>query len=214
MNKCIYVGCKTKSCNNNDDGKKHQEDYFFELGKNKGLKRCLNYKKGCNNLLKIENKNCWHINEECNNCSEEKARNKCKFELCRSKKSNENDYCGKHQMIYYEELLITEEKKICCNFKKGCRNTIVIYNPSKKCQECTMEDINKKKNKIRRKRPVNITDIDKIKEFCEEKNIDNIKNEDIVFCNKCFNGFPKNYFMFKNEEQINCMICRSRYVKR
>mgnify|MGYP003385840185 CR=1 FL=1 len=213
MNKCINVGCKVKSCADNDYCKKHQDDYYFKLARDKKLKRCKNYRKGCKHLLKIENIHCWNLNEECDNCIKERAKNKCVFELCESKKSLENDYCKKHQIIYYEKMLETEGKKICGNFKKGCMNTIIHYNPAKKCQDCLKKDYENKKNKIRRKRPSNITDVDEIKQFCKNQNIDNYKNEEIVFCNKCFNGFPKYYYMIKGIEQINCSICRSRFVK-
>jgi hypothetical protein len=140
--------------------------------------------------------------------------NRCQNNDCNARKIHKEGYCKKHYFIYYVETLNNENKKPCGNYKKGCENSIINYGLFKKCTECFKIDIIKKENKIRRKRPEPITDKEKIKDFCTEQNIDNIQNEIVIFCNKCFNGFPKQYYIVKGEEKIICMICRNRNIRK
>ncbi len=138
---------------------------------------------------------------------------KCIHNNCTKKNIIENEYCKSHQIIYCNKLLEIDNKKSCMNYNKGCRNAIYNYGHIKKCQDCLKFDINKKNNTIRRKRPVSIKDTDKIIEFCEKNNIININNSEIVFCNKCLNGFPKIFFMDRQEEKINCKECRNKMYR-
>ncbi len=143
-----------------------------------------------------------------------KLNGKCSHNNCKSK-IFENNYCKKHQIVFYENNLHNENLRMCCNFNKGCRNSVLNYVPSKKCQSCVEKKITDKKNKIRKKRPDNITDLTEIINFCDEHNINNEQNDVIMFCNKCLNGYPKKFFIFKDEEFILCKICRmSNYKKR
>ena len=139
---------------------------------------------------------------------------KCKYDNCKSRRNIEEGFCKKHLLIHYTKLYEKNDNKICANFKNGCKNAIPLYNPNKKCQKCISIDIENKQNKIRKKRPNKITDKSEIIKFCEQHNFDNINNDEIIFCNKCFNGFPKPFYMVNDEEKIYCMICRDRFIRK
>ena len=45
----------------------------------------------------------------------------CKSDGCTFKKSDENDYCGKHQLCLFVDECLAEGMKPCAKYLKGCR---------------------------------------------------------------------------------------------
>jgi hypothetical protein len=65
---------------------------------------------------------------------------KCKNILCNFKKSEENDYCGKHQVDYFKEETEKEGLKVCANVIRGCRNKLNEEYKYSKCEKCLEND--------------------------------------------------------------------------
>lgn len=62
---------------------------------------------------------------------------KCIKEGCTFKKSDENNYCGKHQCEYYVEETLKSGMVPCSNYKyKNCRNPLPKDYKFKRCDEC------------------------------------------------------------------------------
>ncbi len=62
---------------------------------------------------------------------------KCSKEGCKFKKSDENNYCGKHQLEYYLEETEKQGMNPCSNYKfKNCRNPLPKDYKFKRCDEC------------------------------------------------------------------------------
>jgi len=132
-----------------------------------------------NNLTLCKGCNKWHYLEDiqtCNNCINRGKNNRlkyktekilCKKENCTYGKSDLNDYCLKHQIDYFKEETEKLNKKVCYNYKRGCRNQLnKTYNFSK-CQNCLKKD---RENDHKKRNGVNI----------EEKDDKNKVNEKII----------------------------------
>ena len=132
-----------------------------------------------NNLTLCKGCNKWYYLEDiqtCNNCINRGKNNRikyktekilCKKENCTYGKSDLNDYCLKHQIDYFKEETEKLNKKVCYNYKRGCRNQLnKTYNFSK-CQNCLKKD---RENDHKKRNGVNI----------EEKDDKNEVNEKII----------------------------------
>ena len=66
-----------------------------------------------------------------------KSNNKilCKKEGCKFEKSNDNEYCGKHQTIFFKENTENLGKKVCYNYLRGCREQLNKTYVFSKCQK-------------------------------------------------------------------------------
>lgn len=112
----------------------HMHDYTEDMLQN------LSFCKGCNKW--------WHL-EEGKTCSLCKSRDKsvyktpivkCKHESCKFQKSQENDYCGKHQLCVFIEETKSAGKKTCYNVNRGCRSPLDSEYSYSKCQDCLAKD--------------------------------------------------------------------------
>lgn len=140
MEKCLGKDRNKDSCRNNqlDETnfcKFHQymNDYTNEMLNN--LTLC----SGCKKMYYItEGRQC----EKCNKRGEEnRIKNKnevivCIKEGCTFKKSEENEYCGKHQQEYFKKRTELEGKKVCTNYIRGCRIKLEKNDIYSRCLEC------------------------------------------------------------------------------
>lgn len=100
----------------------------------------LKFCKGCNKWKDLPlGKN------QCLSCGERGAENRakakievvlCKSDGCTFKKSDENDYCGKHQLCLFVDECLAEGMKPCAKYLKGCRAKLGLDYVFKSCQEC------------------------------------------------------------------------------
>ena len=94
---------------------------------------------GCNKMKYLVGK------KTCDTCKNRSVINRekmkqevilCKKDGCKFKKSNENEYCGKHQADYFKESTEKLNKKVCYNYIRGCREVLDLGYKFSKCQTC------------------------------------------------------------------------------
>jgi len=112
---------------------------------------------------------------------------KCVKEGCSFKKSEENDYCGKHQLCVF--INETEELglKNCKNAVRGCRAQLGHNYSYSACEDC----LEKEREKDHKRRGV------PIKETISEKQ-----------CSVCSKMFTKEMFQGLHGETQSCTNCR------
>jgi len=100
----------------------------------------LKFCKGCNKWKDLPSGKI-----QCLSCGEKGAENRakakndvvlCKSDGCTFKKSDENDYCGKHQLCLFVDECLAEGMKPCTKYLKGCRAKLGSDYVFKSCQEC------------------------------------------------------------------------------
>lgn len=141
-NKClgksnIGFDCFYKCVNKTQFCKNHQYmcDYSQDMLNNMQL--C----KGCKKYYYLENglSTCQSCRDRGKDVRKE-IREKvilCKHKGCIFKKSEENDYCGKHQLSYWKDTTEKDKtKKICSNYVRGCRNTLHVDSIFSRCDGC------------------------------------------------------------------------------
>jgi hypothetical protein len=93
---------------------------------------------------------------QCLSCGERGAENRakakndvvlCKSDGCTFKKSDENDYCGKHQLCLFVDECLAEGMKPCAKYLKGCRAKLGSDYVFKSCQECLEKERERDKAK-------------------------------------------------------------------
>mgnify|MGYP003344123941 CR=1 FL=1 len=185
--------CRNSSISSTNFCKLHQYmcDYTNEMLEK--LKLC----KGCNKMYYFENDN-----KTCENCrtriKKEKEVILCKKEGCKFKKSIENEYCGKHQINIFIEQTISENKKICKNYIRGCRTQLNMDYKFSKCEECLN----------------NYRQIDK-KNRNNAIQTNTIQNNEIKICTTCFKQYDISNFksINNNNETKTCSTCREQNKK-
>ena len=129
---------------------------------------------------------------------------KCKLEACTFKKS-ENDYCGKHQLLYFLEETAKINKKPCSGHKRGCRLQLDVDYEFAKCENCRAKEriCEHKRKVIVEKKPVLVV----------EENIEKI------LCKNCNKYYTKNNFIKIGADADNysdkdvtkkCLTCREK----
>jgi hypothetical protein len=61
---------------------------------------------------------------------------KCAHPECEFKKSDENEYCGKHQLQVFIKSTAELGKKVCYDHIRGCRAQLDSSYPFSKCRDC------------------------------------------------------------------------------
>ena len=61
---------------------------------------------------------------------------KCAVDNCKSQRSVENQYCGKHQLHQLVDEVSSRNKRLCVNYIRSCRTEMELNDPYKKCHEC------------------------------------------------------------------------------
>lgn len=65
-----------------------------------------------------------------------KSVTKCAHPECEFKKSDENDYCKKHQLQVFIKSTVELGKKVCYDHIRGCRAQLEPSYPFSKCRDC------------------------------------------------------------------------------
>ena len=144
--------------------------------------------KGCKKMKYKEMESC----DECRALGAEK-RKKAKAELvlcakegCKFKKSNDNKYCGKHQLCQFIDETTSLGLKTCYNANRGCRTQMPMDGKSS-CSVC----LGKERDEDRKKRSV-------------EPAKTEIENE----CTRCRKMKPLDAFKGNVGETKTCKVCR------
>jgi hypothetical protein len=150
--------------------------------------------KGCKKMYYFENDDV----KTCDNCrTRDKSKYKkeiilCKKDGCKSKKSEENEYCGKHQIHIFINETINNGKKICKNYIRGCKEQLNPEYTFSKCNICLEKDrIKDSKNR------------NKVKEY--NKNIKSNKKH----CTTCCKEYDISEFIGNKSETKTCSSCRN-----
>jgi len=139
--KCLAKDRNNKGCRNNKIGdtrfcKLHQymNDYTDTMLEN--LKLC----SGCLKMYYMVNSNYL----SCEGCrSRAKPKTEvilCKSEKCKFKRSDENDYCGKHQLCLFIDETVARSKKVCINYVRGCKSQLDMTYKYTRCVVCLEKD--------------------------------------------------------------------------
>lgn len=142
--KCIETTnhfCKGKdrngdSCRNYGNPYCNYHSYLSEYtdAQLQQLKLC----KGCNKWRDFPNKQCTSCASRGKEIREKAKTNivLCKSEGCTFKKSDENNYCGKHQLCVFVDECKEDGVRPCAKYLIGCRMRLTSYYKFKSCQEC------------------------------------------------------------------------------
>jgi len=151
--------------------------------------------KGCKKMYFFENTQI----KTCENC---RTRDKtcykkeiilCKKDGCSSKKSQENVYCGKHQIHIFIDETTSSGKKLCFNYIRGCKEQLEPEYTFSKCQLCLEKD-----RKIDQQKRNNAKEMN--------KNIE----ANIKYCTTCCKEYHISEFIGNNPniETKTCLFCR------
>jgi hypothetical protein len=187
-------GCRNNKLNITNFCKFHQymSDYSGEMIEKMEL--C----KGCKKMYYFGNTDI----KTCENCrARDKSKYKkeivfCKKEGCKFKKSNENAYCGKHQIQIFIDETINSGKKLCVNYIRGCKHQLELEYIFSKCQECLEKD----RIKDHTNRTMTI----------ERNNSIISSNKDVKICTTCCKEYNISEFIGNNpnSQTKTCKICR------
>ncbi len=141
---------------------------------------------------------------QCASCDErgkenrEKARTTvvlCKSEGCTFKKSEENDYCGKHQICVFEDSCRDEGVRPCRRYLHGCRAKLAPNYGFSACSDCL--DLERKQENARRHQVV-------------PKNV----VEETKQCTVCTKWKPLSDYQNKNNSNVTltCLSCREDFA--
>jgi hypothetical protein len=137
------------------------------------------------------------------NCKRSKIIVFCGKEGCKFKRSDDNRYCGKHQICLFEDETREINKKLCYNYIRGCRVQLDQEYKFSKCEEC----LEKEREKDRKRRS-------KVNEALTET----IQNEIVLLtkqCSNCCKSFPLDKFIGeKVSETKTCFDCRAEGKKK
>ena len=125
----------------------------------------------------------------------------CAKDSCKFKRSDENKYCGKHQLCVFEDETEAINKKVCYNIIRGCRAQLDLDYQYSKCEEC----LEKEREKDRKRRAVAV-----------EQNANKetpLKNTllETKYCTTCCTELSMDYFIGVSVGvTTTCSICRER----
>jgi len=76
----------------------------------------------------------------------------CKSENCKFKRSDENEYCRKHQICLFVDETEANGKKVCANYVRGCRTQLDMIYKYTRCKSCLEKE--REKDRARRGKAV------------------------------------------------------------
>ncbi len=145
--------------------------------------------KSCSSCLKT-----YYIEDPYKTCSgcrvrvkETKEIIKCAKEDCTFKRTEENKYCGKHQLNMFLDETAEQGLKPCKNAVRGCREQLNESYKYSACQGCL--ELDREKDNKRRGGPIKVT--------ASEKQ-----------CSVCCKMYTKEMFQGIHGETHTCKICR------
>ncbi len=196
MIKCLAKDRNNNPCRNNatKDRFCRYHDYMVDY-----TPEMLSEIKVCSTCKKMHYLGDYNTCEKCRSRGQENRKEsrenvvKCLKEDCKFKKSDENNYCGKHQLEYYLEETEKQGMNPCSNYKfKNCRNPLPKDYKFKRCDECR----------------------EKEREYdhatrgaaAEEPHIEGMKT-----CSVCCKSFTIDMFVGLNGETKTCKNCRDAF---
>ena len=153
----------------------------------------LKFCKGCNKWKDLPSGKI-----QCLTCGERGVENRakaktelvlCKSDGCTFKKSDENDYCGKHQLCLFVDECLAEGMNPCAKYLKGCRAKLGSDYAYKSCPEC----LEKEREQDKAKRAA-----------VSDKIVDGKKQ-----CSDCFKFKPIEEY----SDTKRCKPCREKDIK-
>ena len=136
--KCLGKDRNNKQCRNY--GSPFCKNHIYMNEYTSEMMDAIQFCKGCNKWKHLPSgKN------QCLPCGERGAENRakakndvvlCKSDGCTFKKSDENDYCGKHQLCLFVDGCLAEGMKPCAKYLKGCRAKLGSDYVFKSCPDC------------------------------------------------------------------------------
>lgn len=117
----------------------------------------------------------------------------CKKDGCKFKKSDENEYCQKHQICILIEEVGSRNKHLCVNYVRGCREELELDYKTTRCTNCLEKD--REKDQKRRN-------------IAKESSEQNINTAIEKPCTVCCKLFPITMFEGIHGLTKTCGICR------
>jgi len=151
---------------------------------------------GCKKMYYFEgeNRTCEKCKIRGNKIREKQKENRilCKKNGCKYKKCNENEYCKLHQICLLENETKIENKKLCTNYIRGCRNKLDESYTFSKCENCL--SIDREKDNYKRN-------------LAKTKN--NTICQNIKYCTTCCKEYEIIMFEgIKGQTTSTCKMCR------
>lgn len=116
---------------------------------------------------------------------------------CKFKKSEENKYCGKHQLCLFEDETKEMNKKLCCNYIRGCRSQLEMEYELSRCSECLA--IERERDHVRRGTVAKIN----------EAKVAETPIRTSKYCTTCSRDLPFDKFVGERiSETKTCIECR------
>lgn len=186
---------KGKSCTRpaQDDGYcgKHKRNKIYDDGLAEGKRWCRHFFRGCNSVLKEEEK------FRCSICIEKAEAKKivCKKENCSNEALKGELYCGNHKREKYR--LEEKEKNIkYCDIDRGCFN---ILTTTKSCAKCLEKERDKSKQRYKDRKIIS--------EVALKTNSNNKRT--CVKCNKDYEAFKTRY----SKDSVYCNNCQEKQAE-
>lgn len=183
MIKCKGKDYNGDTCRNNiKDDTNFCKYHYYMKDYTEDMLNNLTYCSGCKKYYYIiEGKICLQCKErgEKNRDKNNKKKIICEKEGCTYQRSIENEFCGKHQADFFKKEVEKNNKKVCFNYIRGCRNKLEINYEKSKCIDCLKKDrLHDKKKRdninfeIKKYEVNNITDNEIDKKIDNEKIIE------------------------------------------
>ena len=198
MSKCIAKSYKNEPCifrkvDDTNFCKNHQymTDYTDDMMSK--LELC----SGCNKMYYLKG---YKLCEKCRNrgkANREVNKSKvipCAKEGCNFKKSDENKYCGKHQIELFIEDTQEKGLKLCKNYLRGCREQLSPDYRYTGCSECLKKD----RVKDNRRRGA----------AAEEP-----KENGMITCSVCCKSQPEELYIGLHGITKTCRSCRDSFKR-
>ena len=185
-NPCRNKGIQdTKCCKFHQYMKDYTEDMLNCLTKCSGCKKQYYLIEGV--------KTCDNCKQRGKSSKEKQKETKvlCKADNCTFKKSDENDYCMKHQINLFIDETRALGKKMCKNYVRGCRTQLENDYSKSSCESC----LEKERERDRKRRGGNASvELDDTQQFC----------------GSCGKSRSKDMFEGEKGSTKTCSVCRER----
>lgn len=186
-NPCRNKGIQdTKCCKIHQYMKDYTDDMLNNLSKCSGCKKQYYLIDGV--------KTCENCKQRGKSSKEKQKETKvlCKAENCTFKKSDENDYCMKHQINIFIDETLALGKKMCKNYVRGCRTQLENDYSKSSCESCLEKD--RERDRKRRGGGKATMELDDTHQFC----------------GSCCKTRSKDMFEGEKGSTKTCSVCRER----
>lgn len=123
----------------------------------------------------------------------------CKKDGCNNKRSDEHEYCLKHDICHLLEDVEARSMRLCGNYPRGCRTELPLNHPKNRCETCLTKD----REKDRKRR-----------QGTQEANIQVETSEAVITekpCTVCCKTLPMEMFQGDKGDTVTktCRTCRN-----